>query len=526
MTRKSIAGIALLLLAVTVVFGFQRITAQSQSTTDDLETAIVKRGTLIASVSASGTVEAKRRMALTFPTPGRVAEVYVAAGDEVSAGDPLVQLNTDELELQVAQARAGLAAAEAQLAQLKAGATAEDLAAAQATYESAQAQLEKLQAGADEAEIQAARASLDSARKNLNKVLNGPSQFDLDRAKRNLDQAKNQLYSAQSQRDSVCGRVGLNTEEAITRQVTPASQAQCNQAEAQVLVAQVNVDQAVAALEELNSQPDETAVASAQAQVAQAEAQLDRLLRGASDAELAAAQAQVRQAEAQLQKLKSGAREEELAVAEAQVEQAQVRLKQADLALKNATLTASMSGTVAVVGATEGELISQAQPAVVLIDTSDFKITLAIDETDIGKIEVGQPATIRLDAFPDEELTGQVTEVSPAGTATQGIVTYSVTVRPDSTEAHIKPGMTAGVDIVIAEKDNVLLVPNRAIRTEQGQRVVLIPSADGAKTVAVDTGLRNEQFVEIESGLSEGDTIVTSIVPTNKALEGGFFGND
>jgi HlyD family secretion protein len=524
MSRRSIIGIVIVVVAVLALFGFRRLTASSQPATADLETAVVERGTMTASVSASGTVEARRQAALMFKTPGRVAEVYVEAGDQVAAGDPLVKLDTSELELQVAQARAGLAAAQARLAQLKAGPSAADLAAAQAAVDSAQAQLDKLKAGPDETDVQAARAALDSAQKNLNKVLAGPDQFELDQAKRNVDQARNQLFSAQSQRDSICGRTGLSTEEALARGVIPASSSECHQAKAQVLIAQVNVDQAAAAYEKLKAPPDEAAVAAARAQVAQAQAQLQRLLEGASEAELAAAQAQARQAEAQLEKLKAGPSEEELAAAQAQVDQARAALDQAELALKNATLVAPMAGTVASVGVTEGELVSAARPAVVLIDTSEFKIVMAIDETDIGKIEVDQPATITLDAFPGERLSGHVTEVSPAGTVQQGIVTYGVTVRPDPTEMSLRPGMTAGVDIVVAKKDNVLLVPNRAVRTQEGKRVVLVPRGNETVPVEVETGLRNDQFVEIKSGLSEGDRVITSVVPTNNPLEGGFFG--
>lgn len=510
MSRKSILVVSVVILAALAAFGFRRLSANSQPATTDLETAVVRRGTLTASVSASGTVEPWRQVALTFKTPGRVAEVYIEVGDEVAVGDPLVKLETGELELQVAQAQAGLAAAEARLAQLKAGPSPEDLAAAQAALDSARAQLEQLQSGPDEADVLAARAALDSAQKNLNKILAGPDQFELDQAKRNLDQARNQLYAAQSQRDSVCGRF--------------RGSAECNQAEAQVLIAQVSVDQAAAALEKLKAPPDEAAVAAARAQVAQAQANLDRILKGPSEAELAAAQAQVRQAEAQLQKLKAGPSDEELAAAQAQVDQARAALDQAKLALANALLTAPMAGTVASISVVEGELVSTVQPVVVLIDTSKFKIVLAIDETDIGRIQAGQQATITLDAFPGEELTGQVTEVSPAGAIQQGIVTYSVTVQPDPTDLPMRPGMTAGVDIVVARKENVLLVPNRAIRSQDGRRVVLIPRGDQTVAVEVETGLRNEQFVEIKSGLSEGDLVITSVVPTNNPLEGGFFG--
>ena len=373
--------------------------------------------------------------------------------------------------------------------------------------------------------MQAARAALDSAQQNLAKVLAGPTQFELDRAKRNLDQARNQLYAAQAQRDGICGRVGLSLEEALARQITPASQAQCDQAQAQVLIAQVNVDQAAAALEELKAGPDEATIAAARAQVAQAQAQLKRLLEGPSEAELAAAKAQVRQAEAQLAKLKAGPTEEELAAAQAQVDQARAALAQAELALKQATLVAPMDGTVAAVNVSPGELVSAALPAIVLVDTSGFEITLAIDETDIGQVQVGQRATIGLDAFPNRQLSGRVTQIAPAATVQQGIVTYAVTVVPDPIDVPLRAGLTASVDIVVAEKENVLLVPNRALRFEEGRRIVLVHRGDETVPVEVQTGLRNDQFTEIVGGdLKEGDRVVTSVVPTNKPLEGGFFG--
>lgn len=512
--------LVVLLVAATIAGCGARPGPRGQSA-ESPETAQARRGTLVARVSASGSVEPNRRVSLTFKTAGEVERVYVETGDEVEAGDTLVELKTEELVLQQAQAQAALAGAEAQLAQLTASAQTEDIAVAEASLNSADARLADLHAGADDAEVKAAQAAVNSAWQNYNQVREGPTEFELDKAKRNLDNARNQLYSAQSNRDAVCGRAGSASD---IPGISGTTQAQCDQAEAQVLIAEVNVDQAEAALEELKAPPSDAALAQAWAQVAQAESQLERLEEGASSGEIAAAEAQVTQAQAQLDKLRDGPTAGELAVAQGQVKQAQVGVQQAELALRNATLRAPMAGTVSVVSATEGELISAAQPAVILIDTSQYKITLAIDETDIGQIEVGQPARITLDAYPDRELSGEVTEISPSGTIQQGIVTYSVVARPTDTDVPLRVGMTAGVDITVAEKDNVLLVPNRAIRSQDGRRVVLVPRGDTTEPVEVETGLRNDEFVEIVAGLSEGDRVVTSVVPTNQPLENGFFG--
>ena len=140
-------------------------------------------------------------------------------------------------------------------------------------------------------------------------------------------------------------------------------------------------------------------------------------------------------------------------------------------------------------------------------------------------MEVGQPVSITLDALPDAPVGGVVSEIAPTSTSTSGVVTYLVTINIDNAAAvQLRPGMSASAAITVDELDGVLVVPNWAVRLnrETGEAFVLIRRADGTiEEVVVETGLRNEQFSEVLSGLSAGDVVVLT---NEREGLGGFFG--
>jgi multidrug efflux pump subunit AcrA (membrane-fusion protein) len=132
--------------------------------------------------------------------------------------------------------------------------------------------------------------------------------------------------------------------------------------------------------------------------------------------------------------------------------------------------------------------------------------------------------TIGLDAYPDAKLDARVTDVAATATTIQGVVNYVVTVSLDPAQIQVKIGMTANADIVVANIDNVLLVPNGAVRAANNTHYVTVQKAPGqTQEVEVKLGLANEQETEVLSGLNEGQLVVTSIVNQNP-LSGGAFG--
>ena len=516
--------IGLLVVVVLGGLGVQRMrAAQSAATVTPVETAVVERGDLVASVSATGSVEPQTTLALTFKNPGRLAEVKVKAGDTVKAGDVLAQLETGELDLGVAQARATLASAKANLAKAQAGATDPDRAAAEAAVRSAKAALAQLKVGPTQADVAQAQAGVRAAQANLDKLRSGPRDQDVETARLNIEQAKNNLWGTQAQRDGVCGRAGQK--DPISRQI-PVPQSDCDKAQAAVQAGEQAVQIAQQNFDKLQAGPTQTELAAAQAEVDRAQAQLAKVREGTTAERLAQAQAEVDRAQAQLDKLNAGPTNEEIAALQAAIDQAQAGLDQAELRRRDAALTAPADGTVAAVNGKAGELVAQTTPVVTLVDLSHLQASLTIDETEISRVKLGQPARVTLDAHPGQDLDAKVAEIAPTATVQQGVVTYRVKVGLPATDLTLKPGMTTNVEIILDRRPGVLLVPNRALRSANGQRVVQVvrDPAQPPVEVAIKTGLSNDTVTEVVSGLSEGDRVVTQETPTNNPFGGGFGG--
>jgi len=146
---------------------------------------------------------------------------------------------------------------------------------------------------------------------------------------------------------------------------------------------------------------------------------------------------------------------------------------------------------------------------------------------DVNRVKAGQKAEVTLDALPDATLQGTVTQIAPAGVVSSGVVNYPVTVALDDSAAGVKTGMTASPNIIVEQRDNVLSVPNRAIRSQGRQRFVTVLFEGQQMQVPVQTGLSNDTSTEITSGLKEGDEVVlnaTTSTNQNRAAGGPGFG--
>ena len=247
-----------------------------------------------------------------------------------------------------------------------------------------------------------------------------------------------------------------------------------------------------------------------QAQIAQL--QYDLTKRGGNDAQLAAARAQLSQAQAQLNKLQGDERSR--ALAKAQLTNAELALEQAKLRLKNAQLIAPFDGTISELNISIGQQVGTGglQSAIVLADLSSFHIDVGIDETSVGALADEQPVVITIDALPDEQLTGRVNRIAPVATEQGGVVNYKVVIGLDKTEAAVRGGMSANVDIITETREGVLLVPNWTIRIDRstGKAYVNVRRGDKVEEVEIATGLRNANESEVKSGVNEGDELVVT----------------
>ena len=463
-----IITVAIVLIAVLGLVLYQNLWGVSANTEAQVtSTVAVTRGTIEETVSATGTVVAKSQANLVFESSGRIDEVLVEKGDRVEDGEVLSRLDLSALEEQIARAEASLGTTRARLEQAKRPASEAELASAQAAVDSAKASLARLVAGSTEEDIRNAQLSIDTAR--------------------------NQLWGAQAQRDSIKGD---------PRQSAGAK----SSAEAQVLSAEVAVEQALLAQERMLKPPAEEDLTIGLSQVAQAEAQLAQML--------------------------DRPRVEDVALAQAQVDEAALALAQTQARLEDAMLCAPFDGTVLVVSISAGEWASPGVPAIVMADTDELMLDVNVDELDVAQIAEGQTARLTFESLPRQEVVGTVTRISPSATSVGGAVAYQVETRFALGDLPVRIGMTANVDIVTDKAEDALLVANRAITADRaaGRYYVRRQDSHGnTERIKVEIGLRDDNFTQVVSGLNEGDTVVlTQIVGQNEdAFEGpmgGLFG--
>lgn len=516
------------LAVVLVVAGYiwlQNRPAAPGSAEGDVVTAFV--GDLSGSATASGQLEAQREAQLALSASGEVADVFVEAGDTVAQGDPILRLNTADLERAVANAEQALVAQEANLARLTAPPAAGDVAAAEAAVASAQAQLDDLRNGPSEnditaagANVRAAEANVWSASEQLQQAQQGASEADIAAAEADLIAALGNQEATQELYDRLIECFDVKLPDGEERNICPGLGNPEEQTRFNLEAANAQAEAARKALEALQAGADSNTVAAAQASVASAVAQRDAaqanyelLTRGPSAAQLAGAEANLAQAQANLETLRDGPSEAQVATAEVQVEQARIALQRAQRQLEEATLRAPFAGVVTAVYVSEGE---QASGVVAqLVDLDSLEAVLSVDEVDIGEIEVGQPATVTLETWPDSPIDGEVIAIAPAASEdNSALVSYAVNLALGATDLPLRVGLTANANLVTANREGVLLVPNAAIKADRSAGVYSVnlvqTDADGNQTieeVPVTIGLRDTQYTQITSGLQEGDRL-------------------
>jgi len=206
------------------------------------------------------------------------------------------------------------------------------------------------------------------------------------------------------------------------------------------------------------------------------------------------------------------------------INQAQTKVYIDNDNLINATLTSNISGIVANINSHIGDNVSaggsnstntsaaESASVMTIIDPNSMIANLTIGETDIPNIKVGQVVQLSIDALGSKKYVGKVQSIDTLGTVSSNVVSYNVKVSIDKVDASIKDGMTVNGSILVQTKDNILTVPNSAIKSINGQQSVQVLKNNSPEVVPVTTGISNDSETEIVSGLNEGDQIVTTTI--------------
>jgi HlyD family secretion protein len=451
-------------LAVSILLSACGAAAGAVNT--NARTTEVKRGSLSATVNATGNIQAQDEVKLAFQQAGLVSQVNVKVGDVVNKGNVIATLDTVDAEFTLSKAQMAVENAEAALV------------VAQTNYSRTIDVARPL-------EIAAAQSALAAAQTNYNRVVAGPKKDDFASAEARLRNAEAELRRAQSGYD-------------LRATFEPAS-----------ITASGEALQLEQATNNYNA----------------AKAEFDKLMRPADAADKSAALRGISEARASLDKLRQPVRpyevekaQAEIAQAKIQIEQAQLEVKQAQRRIDQSKIVAPFDGVVSELNAKAGETFSGSQHAITLVDVSQLRIDVNVDEVDVAKVKSGQDVTIRLDALPGVELKGKVERISPMSKVVNGAVSYTARVALPSDAQNLKPGMTTNSSIVLEKKDGALLAPNWAVRKDKktGKSYITIPEGDkdATKEIEVQIGLKSDTESEIVSGVDEGQKLLQPVSPT------------
>jgi HlyD family secretion protein len=442
----TILGIAVVAFVVVAVLLSRRGAAQGNSA---YQTTKLEKGNLTATVGATGTVRAKQDAVLVWQTNGTVDKVYVNVGDQVQVGDILASLLESSLPQNVILAKSDLVTAQRNLNDLLESESAK-----------AQAQLT----------LASAQKAVDDAQKKVTS-LNYPRASDdlIENTKSNIILAQDQVSRA-----SDYYRTFRNKKDDFP----PKAQALAN-----LTQARINLDQLIANYNWYTGTPSENDAAEL-------------------EANLAVAKAQLQDAQREWDRLKDGPDPKDVDAARAKVESIQATI---DLARQ----TAPFAGTVTEVHPLPGDQVSAGTAAFRVDDLSHLLVDVDVSEVDINTIKIGQPVTMSFDAILGKEYHGQVVEVAQVGNTVQGVVNFTVTVELTDPDEQVKPGMTAAVNVVVTELKDVLLIPNRAVRLVNGNRVIYVLKNGQPQAVQIRLGASSDTMSALASGdLAVGDEIV------------------
>lgn len=539
--KKKWFWIAVAVVAVIlIIVGYKLLTAKPAVV---YTTEPAKVGQLVQTVSATGIVESAHEITLNFKTPGKIVFLTAKQGSTVKSGDILASIDSGGINAQINQYSANLASARANLEKVKAGASSEDvnltseqLAKSQNDYGrllvESESQIKILQ----EKTVDSLNNSVFVIQTALNTIyndlVNRETTYDLLTSDTNLQYKVNNDYGVLKDRFTEL-RQQIEIAKAGNgdqTKITTASDA------TRIYLSDLNnlLDISYSLSDKIitNTTYTTTKKATVKSDMSTQQSAVNTVLTSLQTSrstlintassyqtQIQAASNSVAIAKATLELKKSGPRSFDIQSAQAQIDQAQAALDKARSDASEYVIRAPIDGTITKVNYALGETPNQSNPVIMMLGNERYEIKVDIPESDITKISVGEKTNIELDAFgSDHPFTGAITFIDPAQTVIKDVTYYKTTVNfnQDSWNDQIKPGMTANITVVASEKNNVLYIPQRAVKIrattlgEVPSKYVEVLVSGQPQERDISIGLRGDNgLVEITSGLNQGDSVIT-----------------
>jgi HlyD family secretion protein len=524
--KKIIRALLVMLVLVAVSVGgywyYQSKMVSAASTTSGTtytQVVQVKQGSLDATLSVVGQLEAEQSASLAFEQMSDTANLLtlaVQAGNVVTTGQVLATIDSASYQQALDQAKSDLLAAEETLADLKTPATALQIARADVAVSKGKVQVQKAQDALDdlinpdipslESAVASAKSALAKAQANvlaqeqntaaktqLNKLIYAESTPTAEYTRLASETYSDDYYQ---DRLELAYNKMMDTQDArVTYQLD--SQSSTLQAQMTLRKAQTTLADAQEALAVAKAGGDKLALAQAKVAVHEAEVSLE-----------AAQQAR--------QELDTGADATEVATAQAAVDKKQLAVSDAEAALAGTQLVAPFDGTILETNVSAGDQVTANTAILTLANLQTMQVVASVDETTIRQVSEGQTASITFDAFPGQSFTGQVLAVPLQGTLQGDVMVYDVPLSLTGAEKlTLRVGMTANVEIQVEQVTDALLVPTIALQQSNGLYQVLVPNTTdpngAAEAVPVEIGLSDGTYTQITKGLNVGDKVLVEV---------------
>ena len=523
MRKYIVIGLAIVVL-VTGWLVVERILNQNKANAS-LETEPLRRDNLRVIVEAPGAVHANQSAVLHWKTSGRVEAVYTGSMESVTQGELLANLEETSLPQNVILAQAELITAQRALDELRTsqvqGAQAQK-AVEQAAQALEDAQDPSMVQSKAQTALAEAQKSLDEAERNYEILAKPPSQSAIDQTKANLLLAEKRYNDTLQQIERIKRRASRPEDKMMFFESRELYQRILEGLELKEIQDRRSFEDSLSRYNRLIEPPNPSDMAVAEAELnrakaefAQAEIEWERVKDGISPAEIAVLEAQLLDAQREWERWKNGPDDAEIIAAEARLAVAQATLNQMQI-------VAPFDGTVTAIYSKPGDLVAPGSQAFRLDDLSPLLVDVGVSEIDINKVQPGQAATLTFDAIPGEEYHGVVVEVPAVGEVVNDVAVFNIVVEITDADENVRPEMTASVYIVVSELSDVLLVPNRALRFVQGERIVYILRNGEITPIPVSLGAGSDAYSQVlEGNLQEGELIVLNPPATVQAIPGG-----
>lgn len=506
-----------------------------------------KRGDLVQKVSVTGRARSVESVDLAFEKSGRLANVYAQVGDKVIAGQRLASLDNSDVAAQLSQAQAGLESAKATLDEMIAGTRIEELQISQAQVASAQKSLNDAQVNLINVQSKA-DLDLTNLYGDIRNIINDAYAKAEDAVNKQTDELfTNDLSTtpqlsfitsdAQAQTDAESKRIAANDElkniksslDDLTADYSNLDSA-LSQTQTSLfairdflvrtndaLNSAVNLTQANITTYKSNLSTARTNINTAitsitsQQQSISSQKTTNRNNIDTAKSQVNSAENSLAIAQAELRLAQAGSTDQQIAVQDAQIKQAEANVKNYEAQLSKTIILSPINGIVTKQDGKVGEIISVNKNIISVISAAKFEIEANIPEADIAKIKINDSAVVTLDTYGNDVIfKAQVAKIDPAETLVEGVATYKVALYFIEDDNRIKSGMTANVDILTAERNNAVNIPQRAVATKNSDKIVRILNDDNTvKEAKVKVGLVDSSGnIEIIEGINEGDKVI------------------